>query len=182
MIRFLLPVVILLVFTLRSKGQVSGSLDNSFHTSVSFGPNIPEIDKSLLYPIRCIPATEGRFYVMGSFDHFSGHPTKGLARVFADGTVDTAFQVDFHEARFEELWPLKSGKILVRGSFTEHEGERQKESPGCFLMVRQTQGFHSLSAYHHSTLFLMQMIRRFLLPVTFLFHNAKPYGWIRVEV
>jgi uncharacterized delta-60 repeat protein len=126
MIRFLLPVVILLVFTFRVHGQISGTLDNSFYTSASFGPNIPEIDKSLLYPVRCIPATEGRFYVMGSFDHFSGHPTKGLARVFADGTVDTAFQVDFYEARFEELWPLKSGKILVRGSFTEHEGGTTK--------------------------------------------------------
>ncbi|HPI10779.1 MAG TPA: T9SS type A sorting domain-containing protein [Catalimonadaceae bacterium] len=123
MFRFLLPIVILLVFTLQSNGQISGTLDNSFHASASFGPNCDYSYKESLF---CTPTSGDRFFVAGYFDHFSGHATKGLARVFADGTVDPSFKVSIYKAEFQKIIETSNGKILAWGSFRLNENDWDK--------------------------------------------------------
>ncbi|BET66348.1 hypothetical protein ASA1KI_12660 [Opitutales bacterium ASA1] len=72
---------------------------------------------------RVLPEPSGSWLVVGDFDYVDGVPRRGMARVFANGDLDTGFDPG---ARFDKLpWTFAiqpDGRILAGGSFTSFEG------------------------------------------------------------
>lgn len=64
------------------------SVDTSFLTNVASAPT----HTAAFYPIRSItPLPDGDIWITGEFSSWSGNIAKGLVRLNADGTFDTAF-------------------------------------------------------------------------------------------
>ena len=72
--------------------------------------------------------TDGKMIIGGRFSIFNGSAVNGLARINADGSLDTTFNVGpFTDifggpAGFTALSVLNDGKILVAGSFSSYSG------------------------------------------------------------
>ncbi len=63
-----------------------GAVDQTFHNPVFLDEN----NKPALL-LKVERSSSGKFYVFGKFVSVDGHPTPALARLNADGTVDTSF-------------------------------------------------------------------------------------------
>lgn len=92
----------------------NGAIENSF--AVRFG--------SVAITTAVATQPDGKFVIAGNFDHVNGVPRPRIARVNADGTLDTSFSPG--SSGFNAI-PLglaiqPDGKILVIGNFSTYEG------------------------------------------------------------
>lgn len=68
-------------------------------------------------------ATSGKYLVAGVFNNYNGFATKGLVMLNTDGTVDKSLVLKTIEGgSISKAFQLKSGKILVFGSFKKYDG------------------------------------------------------------
>lgn len=101
-----------------------GTIDNTFSTGtgihcsvVGFSPAVQDIDF----------LSNGKIIVIGTFNSYDGHTCGSIARINADGTFDTTFNVGGAGFNVTQLNALKikilsSGKILISGHFTSYNG------------------------------------------------------------
>lgn len=69
--------------------------------------------------VHCLlPLPDGRFLIGGSFTEVNGTAKTLLARVNADGTLDTTFSSSLVGVQVQTLALQTDGKVLVGGSFT----------------------------------------------------------------
>jgi uncharacterized delta-60 repeat protein len=69
--------------------------------------------------VHCLlPLPDGRFLIGGSFTEVTGTAKTLLARVNADGTLDTTFSSSLVGVQVQTLALQADGKVLVGGSFT----------------------------------------------------------------
>lgn len=65
----------------------------------------------------------GRILVGGAFQTFNGSQKRGLARLTADGAVDSSFNVGFGaDGPVRDLRVLNDGRILIVGEFNNYNG------------------------------------------------------------
>ena len=96
--------------------NTDGSLDPSFFPGGALGPNNGYVQSVVLQP-------DGRILIGGSFSQVDGVPTGYVARVLADGTLDTSFQSALSQDEYVETLSLRSdGKVAVAGYFTTAGG------------------------------------------------------------
>ncbi|HEX8266202.1 MAG TPA: FG-GAP-like repeat-containing protein [Pyrinomonadaceae bacterium] len=85
----------------------NGSLDNGFTANVT--------QSGAVYSIALQP--DGKILVGGSFTGINDTLRNSLARLNANGTVDTTFNAGFGSAAIYSILTQSDGKILVGGSF-----------------------------------------------------------------
>lgn len=97
--------------------NADGSLDTSFNLGTGFGPGSSNVVALAIQP-------DGKILVGGFFTAFNGAVCNSITRLNADGSLDTAFNLNIGTgANFqstysvESLYVLPNGKILVGGSF-----------------------------------------------------------------
>lgn len=112
--------------------RAAGELDLSFFASAvrSHGSNLTEISVKV---VKRQP--DGKLLIAGNFTTFGRYSRKGIARLNADGTVDTTFNppdIDklilfpwnaTSEATITGIGLQADGKILIGGDFTRVNGE-----------------------------------------------------------
>jgi uncharacterized delta-60 repeat protein len=104
-----------LVFCAGSILSVSGAslVDASFNPGIGAENGIVE---------SVLPQPDGKVLVCGSFTTFNGSPRGYIARLNADGSVDTSFRAGpSYWVRHMALQP--DGKIVIGGFFTSVEGQ-----------------------------------------------------------
>src|SRR5262249_37432146 len=94
-----------------------GSMDGTFVTGMGF-----DSDADVLLPI----SGSSQFYVGGAFTHYGFLDAGGVARLNADGSLDTSFQTVAGIAFDQEVQALAlsgdgSGKIYAGGSFSSYD-------------------------------------------------------------
>lgn len=68
---------------------------------------------------------DGKIIIAGRFDLYNGLPSKSLARLNADGTLDLTFNVGTGaNSAISELAVLPNNKIIIVGDFTSYNGTR----------------------------------------------------------
>ena len=65
---------------------------------------------------------DGRTVIGGSFTRIDGQPRQNLARLAADGSLDTSFVADTDDA-VHALLVLADGRVVVGGSFSQIDGQ-----------------------------------------------------------
>jgi len=91
----------------------NGALDTTFARGAGA---VWSVESSIVQP-------DGKILIGGSFDTYDGVPVNKIARLNADGTLDTTFVTDI-----KPYWPIWSmaiqpdGKILASGSFLNFDG------------------------------------------------------------
>lgn len=85
----------------------NGSLDTSFNP-IGSGSNLP------IYTMTVQP--DGKIIICGGFTSFNNVETGGIARLNADGTLDTTF-IKNNSASANSAIVLPNGKILANGNF-----------------------------------------------------------------
>lgn len=110
-------------------------------------------------PVRAIvPLPNGKVLIAGSFAKVGGEAYSGVARLNADGTVDTSFHNREINARVNAMVRLPSGKIVIGGDFTSVGGlpyghlARLKQNGGLdrtFSDPKANNGIWALSALSH---------------------------------
>jgi uncharacterized delta-60 repeat protein len=92
----------------------NGSLDTSFNTGGS-GPNDRVLD------IKRLP--KGELVIAGEFDTYNGVNSGGIARLKADGSLDTDFVVgNGFDSDVYQVALQKDGKIIAVGRFGQYKG------------------------------------------------------------
>ena len=92
--------------------DADGSPDTNFNPSLTIETTngiTPQVTQLL-----CLP--DGTFLALGNFTSISGNPCLGLARLHADGSVDTGFHPDVPGCVAMDL--QADGHIIIGGSFT----------------------------------------------------------------
>lgn len=83
-------------------------------------PNIElQIEGAVLAIARM---ADGRTVIGGSFTRIDGQPRQNLARLAADGSLDTSFVADTDDA-VNALLALADGRVVVAGSFFQIDGQ-----------------------------------------------------------
>jgi hypothetical protein len=89
--------------------NANGSLDRSFRIS-----ELTTDDSSLAPSINAVvPLANGRIMVAGYFDQVNGVRRGHLARLNADGSLDTSFQPDLGTTGISHMQVLLDGDIVV---------------------------------------------------------------------
>ena len=98
--------------------NANGTYDASFNTGS--GTGLSSIDRVL--DIKILP--DGKMIIAGNFTTYNGISRKGLARLNANGTLDTSFAVGtgFEFTSVQDMKLLDDGNILVAGNFTSYNG------------------------------------------------------------
>lgn len=94
-----------------------GSLDTTFPVLAGGASTIPVC-------LAVLP--NGRAYVGGYFESIGGRPTRRLARLNADGSVDPTFRAPQPNGQVMDLQPLPNGQLLVGGAFTNLAGVNRR--------------------------------------------------------
>ena len=107
---------------------VSNSLAAVTSTSatLTFQPTVDSFDlgaNNFIYALA--PQPDGRVLLGGTFTTLGGQPRTNLARLNADGTLDTSFSpsVSGSSSRVNAFALLPDGKILVGGTFNSVSGQ-----------------------------------------------------------
>lgn len=115
------PALLLLLFTcvmtfsLTARAQTPGAFDPSFSGRVGVNGGTVFATKSL---------SNGKVMVVGDFQQFNNFPTVGIARLNADGSVDTTFQVvKGPNGPVKSVAAQTDGKLLIAGPFLTFNGE-----------------------------------------------------------
>jgi uncharacterized delta-60 repeat protein len=66
---------------------------------------------------------DGRVLVMGDFTQLNGKPARNIARLLADGSVDTTFQPQAIDNTINAAAVQADGKIVIGGNFTRIAGQ-----------------------------------------------------------
>lgn len=92
----------------------NGSLDTSFN--IGTGPN-GAVTKLALQ-------NDGKVIITGTFDNYNGVQRRGIARINADGSLDTSFNADMNGnvGSVRGLVIQPDGKVLLGGSFFQING------------------------------------------------------------
>ena len=101
--------------------NTNGTVDSGFTIGTSFVPVssvvFTETESSLTLQ------SDGKILVGGSFTSYNGTAVNRIARLNADGTIDTGFTIGTGTTGTPWTFALQSdGKILVGGSFTSYNG------------------------------------------------------------
>ncbi len=113
--------------------NADGSLDPSFNPGT--GANI-QIDDMVLQP-------DGKILITGGFLNYNGTARRCIARVNADGSLDTSFDPGTGASWYINAITLRpDGKILIAGEFTSYNG-----TPRTRLALLNPDG--SLDAFFH---------------------------------
>ncbi|MEK8020044.1 MAG: PQQ-binding-like beta-propeller repeat protein, partial [Candidatus Parabeggiatoa sp.] len=91
--------------------NTNGSLDTSFTPSTSNDS----------FNLKLVVQTDAKVLVGGSFTTINGLSRNRIARLNADGTIDTSFNPDI-DNRVESLFVQPDGDILIGGTFTNING------------------------------------------------------------
>src|SRR5689334_12016668 len=92
-----------------------GNIDPTFNASVTESSGY--INKSLVQP-------DGKIIIVGVFQQVNGTRTNGIARLNADGTLDTSFNPGTGSSSAIRTLALQpDGKIIVAGAFTTFNGQ-----------------------------------------------------------
>ncbi len=96
--------------------NADGTLDETFDTSVGANTTITEVEI----------LSDGKILIAGFFTQYKGVARKNIARLNADGTLDTSFDVAGGPDNVPtEIVPLSNGKIITAGWFTSFNGTIQ---------------------------------------------------------
>jgi len=93
--------------------NADGTIDNGFAVSVNTAGVV----------FRVVPQSDGKVLIAGDFESVNGAPRNRLARLNADGSIDTTFNVG--SGANDTIFALavqSDGKILIGGSFTAYNG------------------------------------------------------------
>ncbi len=94
-----------------------GSLDLSFNSGTgttfeSFAGNVQALALQ----------SDGKVLLAGTFSAYNGTPSNYMARVNADGSLDTSFNAGFGTNGIRSLALQPDGKVLIAGVFTSYNG------------------------------------------------------------
>ncbi|MCU0436394.1 MAG: putative Ig domain-containing protein [Raineya sp.] len=93
--------------------NADGTLDNTFNVGTGFNGAVYSV----------VLQSDGKILVGGSFSNYNGTITSRIARLNADGTLDSSFNTGSgFDATTNALAIQSDGKILVGGSFTNYNG------------------------------------------------------------
>uniref|UniRef100_UPI002FDAB7AB ELWxxDGT repeat protein n=1 Tax=Flavobacterium sp. TaxID=239 RepID=UPI002FDAB7AB len=105
-----------------SRLNSDGSLDMLFNPGVGANSEVNTIS------LITNGLNNGRILIGGSFTSYDGVSSNRIARLRADGTLDTSFNPgDGADGRVESIVLQPDGKILVGGYFTTFDGENSKK-------------------------------------------------------
>jgi len=98
--------------------NANGIYDASFNTGS--GTGISSINR--VNAIKML--TDGKMIIAGGFTNYNGISRKGIARINANGTLDTSFAVGtgFEFTSVQDMELFDDGSILVAGNFTSYNG------------------------------------------------------------
>jgi uncharacterized delta-60 repeat protein len=101
-----------------SRLNTDGSVDMGFNPGAGAVGSISSGIKSVSLQ------ADGKIIIGGGFNTFDGVPRKGLARLNADGSLDTSFDVGvgIDMDRVATTLVLEDGDILIGGGFTSYAG------------------------------------------------------------
>jgi len=155
--------------------NLDGSLDPSFNVGTGPAPGTSFTNSIEALAVQ----TNGKILIGGTFNSYNGTLRAGLARLNADGSLDTAFDPSFI-FRFVgntiyDIIPLSDGKIIVGGSIADSASTRK------FLYRLNTDGtvdttFNAGGAGANST--VRRMIRqpdgKYIIAGQFTSYNGTP--------
>ena len=100
-----------------------GTLDTNFVTSVTSAGPFPNVYALALQP-------NGKILVGGNFGLVNGESRNGIARLNADGTLDTAFTPGTGTGYYRDVYSVAvqtDGKILVGGNFRKFDNHDRQD-------------------------------------------------------
>ena len=100
-----------------------GTLDTNFVTRVTSGGPFPNVYALALQP-------DGKILVGGNFGLVNGESRNGIARLNADGTLDTAFNPGKGTGYYRDVYSVAlqtDGKILVGGNFRKFDNHDRQD-------------------------------------------------------
>ena len=100
-----------------------GTLDTSFVPRVTSGGPFPNVYALALQP-------DGKILVGGNFGLVNGESRNGIARLNADGTLDTAFNPGKGTGYYRDVYSVAvqaDGKILLAGNFRKIDGHDRRD-------------------------------------------------------
>lgn len=105
--------------------NADGSLDTTFLSDATAGFSN---NSNNAYVRQIIVQPDGKFLVRGNFDTVNGMPRKYLARLNADGSLDTTFlnNLSGTDGEVQDFVLRPNGKILIGGNFTTVNGQSQR--------------------------------------------------------
>jgi uncharacterized delta-60 repeat protein len=90
--------------------HADGSLDEDFHN--------PHITAGHLLTIDLLcPLSNGNYMVHGNFNVFDSLPSNGLVQIFENGSIDTSYAWNFHNATIMAILELDNGQMIFCGYF-----------------------------------------------------------------
>jgi uncharacterized delta-60 repeat protein len=91
----------------------NGTLDSSFNPGI--GPNLGVSSTSI--------QSDGKIIISGSFTTYNGTPSRSIARLNDNGTLDTEFSIGTGSNYYIFATAIQNnGKIIIGGDFTEYNG------------------------------------------------------------
>jgi uncharacterized delta-60 repeat protein len=66
---------------------------------------------------RIVPMADGRIFIAGDFSSVQSQRRAGIARLLADGSVDTGFSATLSTLPVEDMAPAPDGKLYLAGAF-----------------------------------------------------------------
>lgn len=100
-----------------------GSVDTSFVAKVKGGGPFPNVFALALQP-------DGKILVGGNFGLVNGESRNGIARLHADGTVDTSFNPGLGTGSYRDVYSIAvqaDGKIILGGNFRSFDGHERQD-------------------------------------------------------
>lgn len=101
--------------------NADGSLDTSFDPGAGLGSTSGATGISAF-----LIQSDGRILIGGSFTSYDGVPRNSIARIHADGALDTSFDpgdgAQFGFVGVSDMALLPDGKIILGGDFTLYDG------------------------------------------------------------
>ena len=91
--------------------NADGSLDTSFSTTVSDFGGPPFIGELAVQP-------DGMILIVGTFDTVGGQARTSIARLHADGQLDSGFEAPSFNASISSMVLQSDGRIMVTGGFS----------------------------------------------------------------
>lgn len=94
--------------------NADGSVDEGFQVGEGFdGPGVRDV----------VIQQDGKIIVAGQFNNYNGMPRPSIARLNADGSLDTAYNVTSSPTwSINTLAPLSNGQLLIGGNFQSLNG------------------------------------------------------------
>ncbi len=96
--------------------NMDGSLDNTFNSGLG-------VDGVTLVAVNTVSIQEdGKIIIAGRFNSFNGVVRNHVARLNADGSLDTSFNVGNFSAIIYDIRVQSDGKIVIAGTFSSVNG------------------------------------------------------------